>query len=78
MDMKNFKTAILTLAFVLCCLTNVKAQDVKNVKEKTVKSTSSSELKASIETQTPVGIVLEKRRLKTKHDTAKNSVGNIR
>jgi hypothetical protein len=37
--MKNFKTSIFTLAFVLCCL-NVKAQDSKIVKEKTIKSTS--------------------------------------
>lgn len=36
--MKNFKTAIFTGAFVLCCLTNVKAQDSKNVKEKSVTS----------------------------------------
>jgi hypothetical protein len=76
--MKNFKTAIFTAAFVLCCLTNVKAQDSKNVKEKTAKTTSASEMKATLETQTQAGVVLDKRRLKTKHDTAKNSVGNIR
>lgn len=76
--MKNFKTAIFTVAFVLCGLTGVKAQDSKNVKEKTVKSSSASDSKATLETQTNVGVPLEARRLKTKHDTAKNSVGNIR
>ena len=76
--MKNFKTAVFTGAFVLCCLTNVKAQDSKNVKEKTTKSSSDSELKTTLETQIQAGVALDKRRLKTKHDTAKNSVGNIR
>ena len=76
--MKNIKTVIFTTAFVLCCLTNVKAQDSKNVKEKTVKSNSASELRTTLETQTQAGVALDKRRLKTKHDTAKNSVGNIR
>lgn len=76
--MKNFKTAIFTATFVLCGLINVKAQDSKIVKEKTVKSNSDSELKATLEIQTQVGVALDKRRLKTKHDTAKNSVGNIR
>ncbi|MEL1254215.1 hypothetical protein AAEO57_10540 [Flavobacterium sp. DGU38] len=75
--MKNFKTAIFTVAFVFC-LTSVKAQDTKSVKEKTAKPDSASELKTTLETQTQVVVALDKRRLKTKHDTAKNSVGNIR
>lgn len=41
--MKNLKTTIFAAALVLCCLTNVKAQDGKIVKEKTIKSTSGSE-----------------------------------
>ncbi|MCI9846311.1 hypothetical protein [Flavobacterium pectinovorum] len=76
--MKNFKTAIFTTAFVLCCLTNVNAQDSKSVKEKTIKSNSASELKSKLETQTQAGVALDKRRLKTRHETAKNSIGNIR
>nr|WP_315188235.1 hypothetical protein [uncultured Flavobacterium sp.] len=76
--MKNFKTAIFTTAFVLCCLTNVTAQESKNVKEKTAKSNSDSELKATLETQSQAGVALDKRRLKTRHETAKNSIGNIR
>ncbi|WP_417939982.1 hypothetical protein [Flavobacterium sp. RS13.1] len=74
--MKNFKTAIFTGAFVLCCLTNVKAQDSKNVKEKSVKSNSDSELKTTLQTQ--AGLAFDKRRLKTRHETAKNSISNIR
>lgn len=38
--MKNFKTTIFATALVLCCLTNVKAQESKMVKEKTIKSTT--------------------------------------
>jgi hypothetical protein len=75
--MKNFKTAIFTATLVLC-LTDVKAQDSKNVKDKTVKSISGSEFKTTLETHTGASAALDKRRLKTKHDTAKNSVGNIR
>ncbi|WP_163400463.1 hypothetical protein [Flavobacterium fluviatile] len=75
--MKNFKKAIFTMAFVLC-LTNVKAQDTKNLKEKAAKSNSGSELKTTLEPQVPTAVASDKRRLKTKHDTAKNSVGNIR
>lgn len=41
--MKNLKTTIFTAALVVFCLTNVKAQDGKIVKEKTIKSTSGSE-----------------------------------
>lgn len=41
--MKNLKTTIFTAALVVYCLTNVKAQDGKIVKEKTIKSTSGSE-----------------------------------
>ncbi|WP_269237163.1 hypothetical protein [Flavobacterium flavigenum] len=76
--MKNFKTTIFTTAFALCCLTSAKAQDSKNVKEKTVTTTSASELKATLETQSPTVVALDKRRLKTKHDTAKNSISNVR
>lgn len=76
--MKNLKTAIFTVTLVLCGLTNVKAQDSKIVKEKTVKSNSASDLKTTLQTQTSIEFAIEKRRLKTKHDTAKNSVGNIR
>ncbi|WP_163394445.1 hypothetical protein [Flavobacterium limi] len=76
--MKNFKTAIFTTALALCCLANVKAQDSKNVKEKTAKTTSASELKTALEIQAPTVLALDKKRLKTKHDTVKNSIGNIR
>ena len=76
--MKNLKTAIFTVTLVLCGLTNVKAQDSKIVKEKAVKSNSASDLKTTLQTQTSIESVVEKRRLKTKHDTAKNSIGNIR
>ena len=76
--MKNLKTAIFTATLVLCGLTNVKAQDSKIVKEKAVKSNSASDLKTTLQTQTSIEFAIEKRRLKTKHDTAKNSVGNIR
>ena len=41
--MKNLKTTIFTAALVLYCLTNVKAQEGKIVKEKAIKSTSGSE-----------------------------------
>lgn len=41
--MKNLKTTIFTAALVVYCLTNVKAQEGKIVKEKTIKSTSGSE-----------------------------------
>ena len=41
--MKNLKTTIFTAVLVVFCLTNVKAQDGKIVKEKTIKSTSGSE-----------------------------------
>ena len=41
--MKNLKTTIFTAALVLYCLTSVKAQEGKIVKEKTIKSTSGSE-----------------------------------
>lgn len=75
--MKNLKTAIFTATLVLCCLTNVKAQDSKSVKEKIAKSNSASDLK-TIQTDASISFAAEKRRLKTKHDTAKNSVGNIR
>ena len=76
--MKNFKTAIFTTAFVLCSLINVKAQDTKNVKEKTVKTSTVLELKTTLETQAPTAVALDKRRLKTKHETAKNSISNVR
>jgi hypothetical protein len=76
--MKNLKTAIFTATLLLCCLTNVKAQESKIVKEKIVKSNSASEFKTTLETQTQAGVALEKKRLKTRHETAKNSVGNIR
>jgi len=76
--MKNLKTAIFTVTLVLCGLTNVKAQDSKTVKEKAVKSNSASDLKTTLQTQTSIESAVEKRRLKTKHDTAKNSIGNIR
>jgi len=76
--MKNLKTAIFTVTLVLCGLTNVKAQDSKIIKEKAVKSNSASDLKTTLQTQTSIEFAVEKRRLKTKHDTAKNSVGNIR
>jgi hypothetical protein len=76
--MKNLKTAIFTVTLVLCGLTNVKAQDSKIVKEKVVKSNSASDLKTTLQTQTSIESAVEKRRLKTKHDTAKNSIGNIR
>lgn len=76
--MKNLKTAIFTVTLVLCGLTNVKAQDNKIVKEKAVKSNSASDLKTTLQTQTSIESAVEKRRLKTKHDTAKNSIGNIR
>ena len=76
--MKNLKTAIFTVTLVLCGLTNVKAQDSKIVKEKMVKSNSASDLKTTLQTQTSIESAVEKRRLKTKHDTAKNSIGNIR
>ncbi|EJL61521.1 hypothetical protein [Flavobacterium sp. CF136] len=76
--MKNLKTAIFTVTLVLCGLTNVKAQDSKIVKEKAVKSNSASDLKTTLQTQTSIESAVEKRRLKTKHDTAKNSIGNIR
>ena len=76
--MKNLKTAIFTVTLVLCGLTNVKAQDSKNVKDKVLKSNSASDLKTTFQTQTSIEFAIEKRRLKTKHDTVKNSVGNIR
>ncbi|PXY42502.1 hypothetical protein DMB65_00290 [Flavobacterium cheongpyeongense] len=76
--MKNFKIAIFTTAFILCCLTNVKAQDCKNVKEKIAKSNPTSELKLISETQSQAAASLDRRRLKTKHDTAKNSISNVR
>ncbi|WP_163408436.1 hypothetical protein [Flavobacterium ajazii] len=76
--MKNLKRTMFTTAFVLCCLTNVKAQDTKNIKEKTVKTTSVSELKAALETLAPTVVALDKRRLKTRHETAKNSINNVR
>jgi len=38
--MKNLKTTIFATVLVLCCLTNVKAQESKIVKEKSAKSTS--------------------------------------
>ena len=76
--MKNLKRAIFTVTLVLCGLTNVKAQDSKIVKEKAVKSNSASDLKTTLQTQTSIESAVEKRRLKTKHDTAKNSIGNIR
>ena len=76
--MKNLKTAIFTVTLVLCGLTNVKAQDSKIVKEKAVKTNSASDLKTTLQTQTSLESAVEKRRLKTKHDTAKNSIGNIR
>ncbi len=38
--MKNLKTTIFTVTLTLCCLTSVKAQDSKIVKEKTIKSNS--------------------------------------
>ncbi|MGO4770075.1 hypothetical protein ACEN2I_00295 [Flavobacterium sp. W22_SRS_FK3] len=76
--MKNLKKAVFTVAVVLCSLTNVKAQDSKSAKEKTVKSNSESELKTTLEKQVRVVVSIDKRRLKTKHDTAKNSVSNIR
>lgn len=76
--MKNLKTAIFTVTLVLCGLTNVKAQDSKIVKEKAVKSNSASDLKTTLQAQTSIESAVEKRRLKTKHDTAKNSIGNIR
>lgn len=76
--MKNFKTAIFTVTLVLFGLAGVKAQDSKNEKEKTAKSGSASDSKTTLITQTNVEVPLESRRLKTKHDTAKNSVGNIR
>jgi hypothetical protein len=41
--MKNLKTTIFAVTFVLCCLTNVKAQDSKIVKEQTIKSNSGLE-----------------------------------
>lgn len=41
--MKNLKTTIFTAVLVVFCLTYVKAQDGKIVKEKTIKSTSGSE-----------------------------------
>ena len=41
--MKNLKTTIFTAVLVVFCSTNVKAQDGKIVKEKTIKSTSGSE-----------------------------------
>jgi len=75
--MKNLKTAIFTATLVLCCLTNVKAQENKIVKEKIAKSNSASDLKTT-QTEASISFAAEKRRLKTKHDTAKNSVGNIR
>lgn len=75
--MKNLKTAIFTATLIFCCLTNVKAQENKIVKEKTAKSNSASDLK-TIQTEASISFTAEKRRLKTKHDTAKNSVGNIR
>jgi len=76
--MKNFKKVIFTLTFVMFGLTCVKAQDSKNVKEKTVKSSSVSDSKSTLKAQSNIEVPLEARRLKTKHDTAKNSVGNIR
>lgn len=76
--MKNLKTAIFTATLILCCLTNVKAQENKIVKEKIAKSNSASDLKTTLETQVSMAVSIDKRRLKTKHDTAKNSVGNIR
>ncbi|MEO8238546.1 MAG: hypothetical protein ABI793_10045 [Flavobacterium sp.] len=41
--MKNLNTTIFAATLALCCLTSVKAQDGKIVKEKTIKSTSGSE-----------------------------------
>lgn len=76
--MKNFKTTIFTVTLVLFGLAGVKAQDNKNEKEKTVKSGSASDSKTTLITQTNVEVPLEARRLKTRHETAKNSVGNIR
>jgi hypothetical protein len=76
--MKNLKAAIFTATLVLFGLTNVKAQESKIVKEKTGKSNSVSNVKATLQTQVSIVSLVEKRHLKTKHDTAKNSVGNIR
>lgn len=39
---------------------------------------SSSGLKDTLKTQVRIGFTVENGILKTKHDTAKNSVGNIR
>jgi hypothetical protein len=75
--MKNLKTAIFAVILILCCLTNVKAQESKIAKEKPVKSSSASDLKTT-QAEVSISFAIEKRRLKTKHDTAKNSVGNIR
>lgn len=41
--MKNFNTTIFAATLTLCCLTSVKAQDGKIVKEKTIKSNSGLE-----------------------------------
>jgi hypothetical protein len=45
--MKNLRTAIFTVTLVVCCLTNVKAQDSK----KTIKSNSGSESTLDVSTQ---------------------------
>nr|WP_315201306.1 hypothetical protein [uncultured Flavobacterium sp.] len=41
--MKNFKRTIFATTFALCCLANVKGQNSKSVKEKTIQSSSALE-----------------------------------